>query len=264
MAGSPDVRLQCEPRVVVSGRERKADFCVAKADDQWIYVEVTQPNRSAAEEGLALAMNEVADVVSSVEGSYATEVFFHRLPTPEELRAIRPLLEEACRRGEDAERPLPNELGLVYVGQTPPGVVVVEDHGQPYTPRLGLSKVFAGATSTRHVAVRVPFFDQRAHQFLATEAAQLPDDSPGMIMIQMSAATGGMKKWAPTLEKELSLDDLYENVSVICLFASVLVGTERGESERVETVLVRNLDAARPLPEWADTCLRLHEQSRTA
>jgi hypothetical protein len=55
----------------------------------------------------------------------------------------------------------------------------VDSHGQAYTPRLGLAKVVAGASAHRHVIVRMPFFDHRAHQFLATEAAQLPKDSLG-------------------------------------------------------------------------------------
>jgi hypothetical protein len=116
-------------------------------------------------------------------------------------------------------------------------------------------RVVAGATDSRHVVVRVPFFDHRAHQFLATEAAQLPDGSPGLIMIRMSEASGGMKKWAPTLQDELALDGMYENVSAICLFASVLTGTDRGETERVQTVVVENRGAAHPLPGWAETKL---------
>src|SRR5436305_5167078 len=131
-------------------------------------------------------MSEVTDVVSSVEGPYAIEVFFHKSPTPDELRAVQPVLDEVCRRGETAEQDLPDHLGRVYVGQMP-GTVVLEDHGEPYTPRSGRVQVVAGEAVARHVAVRVPFFDQRAHNFLADEAGQLPKPSPGLIMIEMSA-----------------------------------------------------------------------------
>jgi hypothetical protein len=159
MAGSAGVSLECEPKVVVSGRERKADFRVSKGAGGWIYGEVTQPNRSATTESLTLAMKEVADVVRSIDGSYATEVFFDKSPTPAELSAVRPLLEDGCRRGENVEQELPDGLGVLYVGQTPPGTVVLEDHGRPYRPGLGVMSVSAGATGHRHVAVRVPYFD---------------------------------------------------------------------------------------------------------
>lgn len=259
---SADVKLECEPKVVAAGRERKADFRVAGADDKWIYGEVTQPNLSKAEESLALAMCEVTNMAKSVEGSYAIEVFFDRSPTPEELRGVRPVLEEICRRGESTELELPDQLGRVYIGQMP-GTVVLDNHGEPYTPRLGRAEVVAGGASTRHVAVRVPFVDRRAHDFLAYEAGQLPEDDPGLIMIEMSAATGGMKEWAPILREELRLDT-YTNVSAICLFKFTSVGTDRGEAERVETVVLRNCSAAHQLPSWADNTLTRHEGSGSA
>ena len=85
MEGPGDIRLECEPSVLVGGRERKADFRVSKVHEEWVYGEVTQPNRSATEESLTRAMDEVADVVSSLDGSYATEVFFDDLYIPGDM-----------------------------------------------------------------------------------------------------------------------------------------------------------------------------------
>jgi hypothetical protein len=265
MASPADVRLECEPLVLVSSGARKADFRVAEAGDEWIYVEVTQPDRSVPEKNLCLAMAELTDVVRSVDGSYAVELFFLISPTLDELREMRPLLKEVCGRDEKIERDLPDGLGRVYIGQTP-GMIVIDDHGYAYTPGLGRFELVAGPTSTRHIAVRVPFFDRRAHNFLANEASQLPDNGPGLIMIEMSRATGGMKKWAPILREELQLET-YENVSAICLFKSTSVGTERVEAgkvqsaEKVTTVLVGNSRAAHKLPAWATAVLSRHERA---
>ena len=46
----------------------------------------------------------------------------------------------------------------------------------------------------RHIAVRLAFTDQRADEFLRTEARQLPTDAPGLIMIQTSGAAGSWRK----------------------------------------------------------------------
>jgi hypothetical protein len=213
MTGLDDLRLECEPRVIASGRKRKADFRVAKDRDHWVYVEVTQPDTSAAEKTLLLAVEKLSQVVCSVDGSYATEVFFHKRPTPDELVRVLPVVEEACRRGHGTTRLLPDELGVVYVDRTTPTVAIAgEHHGQPYTPRIVRATFVGHETADRHLQVSVPYFDHRAAQFLE-ESGQLPDDGPGVIMIQMNRATGGMKKWAPTLREQLRLD-MYSNVSL--------------------------------------------------
>ena len=85
----------------------------------------------------------------------------------------------------------PDQLGIVYLSFDQPGTVELQDHGRPYTPRLGLATSLGeGGGPVRHLAVRVSYFDHRAHHFLAKEAAQLPDTDPGLIMIGMSGAPG--------------------------------------------------------------------------
>jgi hypothetical protein len=160
----PEVRVECKPTIVVGDRARQPDFRIAEADE-WLYVEVTQPRRSAAEETLQQGMHELAGLVNSIEGSYATEVFFNKpSTTADELQSIRPVVEAVCRSGVTTERALPNDLGVVYVGESLPGTIVLRDHGHPYVPRLGIARVIGGATAPRHVAVRVPFFGAFRHQ----------------------------------------------------------------------------------------------------
>jgi hypothetical protein len=79
-------------------------------------------------------------------------------------------------------------------------------------------------------------------------------------MIDVSAITGAMKQWRLTLQRELALDGMYENVSAVCLFASRVSPTEEGEAQKIETVVVSNRAAAHQLPEWANTRLRSHEE----
>ena len=116
--------------------------------------------------------------------------------------------------------------------------------------------------NTRHIAVRVPYFDDRGHQFLANEAAQLPDDGPGLIVIDMTGTAGG-KEWAPVLEAELALN-LYAQVSAICLVRSGIVPTDRGETSQLETDVIINPGAKHPLPLWLDEQLRRYKAASRA
>jgi hypothetical protein len=250
------VGLECEPSVRIGERVRKPDFRVKAEDGPWTYVEVTQPNRSAVELRVHDALRELGGVLESVPGHYTVEVFFLKQPTDTELRALRPILEELCASDGRREVVLDDALGVVYLNDATPGEYILNDHGFPKVPGLGrmTSRVEAGET-VRHVVVRMPYVDTRGHQFLATEAAQLPDSEPGVIMIQMSGAPGGMKTWAPTLENELRLG-LYDQVSAICLFGSSVSPTVSGEALTFEAVLIVNDDAKHALPVWLETRLR--------
>ena len=189
-------------------------------------------------------------------GTYGAEVFFLKPPTPDELAAITPQVEEVCRQSDADEVPLPDELGIVYLSDAPPGMIELEDHSQAYTPRLGsMTARGEDGETVRSLCIRVPYFDQRSHGFLATEAAQLPDSDAGLIMIQVSGAPGAMAKWPPTLRDELALE-LYASVSAICLFSSGIVGTNRGETLQFQTVVIANEATRHPLPAWLENQLR--------
>jgi hypothetical protein len=250
------VELECEPEVEISRRLRKSDFRLRRDADPWSYVEVTQPNRSAAELSVRAAMTALASLIETTTGTYTAEVFFLRLPEPGELVAVRSMLEDAEARLKTGEISLPDDLGVIYLNASPPGLAVVDNHGYPTVPRLGDARVVAeNGEPVRQISVRMPYFDLRGHQFLATEASQLPEDAPGLIMIQTSGAPGAIKEWLPVLEGELELD-LYRQVSGVCLFQS---GFYAGESWRVSTKLILNPGAVHRLPEWLETQLRKYE-----
>jgi hypothetical protein len=245
------VRVECEPTITAGTRQRKPDFRIAeRADATRVYVEVTQPQRSSAQMALHDAIAELTSIIEIVGGRYTVEVFFLEQPGPDSVRALRPEIEEICRRQEIGEFSLGDGLAVVYVTDAQPGMVVVDDHGHPSRARLGtaVSRVENGEPM-RHLVVRVPYTDPRAAQFLATEAAQLPDTDSGLIMIQVSGAAGADRQWQPVLEQELALD-IYNNVSAVCLFRTGFRPTERGETFAVGTMLVTNPDASRPLPDW--------------
>ncbi len=247
---SQELEIEYEPQATVSGRTRKSDFRIRRDMEPWTYVEATQPNQSAAQERMHTVMNQLARTIEVTTGSYAAEVFFLRLPESSEVEHVRAALEKEVALSGAHEYPLPDGLGVIYFNTSQPGQVGVDDHGFPSVPRLAQARVVGeNGKPVRHIAVRMPYFDSRGNQFLATEAAQLPGDAPGLIMVQTSGAPGALKKWIPVLEAEFQLE-LYRQVSGVCLFMGGHYLTDRGEEQRIETKLVLNKGAKHQLPVW--------------
>jgi hypothetical protein len=247
---SQELEIEYEPQATVSGRTRKSDFRIRRDMELWTYVEVTQPNRSAAQERMHTVMNQLARTIEVTTGSYAAEVYFLRLPELSEVEHVRAALEKEVALSGAHEYPLPEGLGVIYFNTSQPGQVVVDDHGFPRVPRLAEARaVVENGKPVRHIAVRMPYFDSRGNQFLATEAAQLPGVAPDLIMVQTSGAPGALKEWIPVLEDEFQLE-LYRQVSGVCLFMGGHYLTDRGEEQRIETKLVLNNGAKHQLPVW--------------
>jgi len=152
--------------------------------------------------------------------------------------------------------PLPDGLGVVYCNTSQPGQFVIDDHGYPKVPRLGqASATYNNGKTVRQIAVRLPYLDTRGNQFLAAEAAQLPGDAPGLIMVQTAGAPGAMKEWVPVIEDEFQLE-LYRQVSGVCLFTGGHNLTDRGAEQIIETKLILNSGAKYQLPVWLQTQLQ--------
>jgi hypothetical protein len=176
------------------------------------------------------------------------EVFLRRQPDDAEFRVLQQQVEQICRsQGGTPTVELAAGLGTLYLNQHEPGLMVLDDHGEPHVPRIGTMGVVAvGGLPARSVAVRIAFSDDRADEFLRKEAKQLPKDAPGIVMIDVSDASGGMRTWRPLLEKRLQ-PNMHTRVSAICLFASLSYPSDAGESWRMETKLLLNKNAAMQL-----------------
>ena len=247
---SQELEIEYEPQATVSGRTRKSDFRIRRDMEPWTYVEVTQPNRSAAQERMHTVMNQLTQTIKVTTGRYTAEVFFLRLPESSEVEYVRAALEKEGALSGAHENTLPDGLGVIYFNTSQPGQFVIDDHGFPNVPRLAQARV-AGENGepVRHIAVRMPYFDSRGNQFLATEAAQLPGDAPGLIMVQTAGAPGALKEWVPVIEAEFQLE-LYRQVSGVCLFMGSHYPTDRGAEQRIETKLILNSRAKHQLPVW--------------
>jgi hypothetical protein len=243
---SPHIRL--ESAITPREGQRKQDLIVAEHGDE-VFIEVAQPNVSReAQEARKLARH-IADLIKDAQPwSTATEVYFHREPTSEEIPLIVDATASLAQQGVELRRELEG-LATLAANHTRPGVVALVEHGDPYRPGVGVGAVAHEGDQVRHAAVRLPFTDERAEDFLRREARQLPRHATGVVALDVSDATGGMHAWKGLIERRLRPNQ-HTRVAATVLMESRHVPTPDGEAWGHHSQLIVNDHAARPAPEW--------------
>ncbi|TDP96374.1 hypothetical protein [Labedaea rhizosphaerae] len=248
-AGDSTHSLEVEPDIVVGARNRKPDFRVRQTNEDWTYVEVAQPCTSDAQATIRRHIERLCKLADTHVGNYALEIFLRRAPGDDE---VEPLVREVATYLHNANHvrtELSNGLGTLYWGEYGGAGVTLEDHSEPYTPRLGAMRAVVQDNVQRSVSVRWPFADSRAKNFLDRESKQLPTNAPGLVMIDTTEASGAMKSWRHVVERRFQ-PHMYTRVSAVCLYSSGLWSTPDGEELRWETQLISNPYARHALPGW--------------
>jgi hypothetical protein len=177
------------------------DFRVQPNGGGWTYVEVTQASTSEAQADVRRGLDRLTRLVDTEEGNFALEIFLKREPNSNEIEAIAAEVTSRLRTANLEQAELDDGLGTLCWNTTTPGVGATDDHSHPYTPRFSAMRIAVQDGNQRHISVRWPFTDERAQEFLRSEAKQLPKDASGLIMIQTSEAIGAMKAWRPLIER---------------------------------------------------------------
>jgi hypothetical protein len=171
------------------------------------------------------------------------------------MNSISQTVQQLCALDGPHSSDLPG-LAILTLNASEPGVVVPLDHpGEPDVPRLGAAKALFGPDEPhRHIAVRMAYADDRAEDFLRKEARQLPTDEPGLIMVDLSQAPGGIVSWQPVLRRRFQ-PTIHTRVSAVCLFISGQELTSEGDAVVPRTRVIANTHAKYPLPDWIGTAL---------
>jgi len=251
----PNSTIEVAPIARVGDRNRRTDFRVQKGDERWTYVEVTRPDIAEAQSRVTDILNQLADLVQPIKRGVSLEVFLRREPTTDDIGELVPAIRSICELEGRQSRDLP-DLAILTLNAYPPGQVVLLDHsGEPNVPRLGVAKALSGPDEPhRHISVRMAYADDRAEAFLHKEAQQLPSDSPGMIMVEMSRVPGGTKSWGPVIQRRFQ-SKLHTRVSAVCIFWSWHQVTMDGDASIAETKLIANPNARFPLSTWITDAL---------
>jgi hypothetical protein len=250
-AGDATSQIELEPAII--GSARKPDLRIRRNEtDPWLYVEVTRPETSVETQALRETLKRLSQPVETIRRSFALEFFLRRPPTEGEIELLAERVEDVAVLDGYHTEELPNDLGRLFLNEHPPGQVVLDDHGEPYRPRLAAARVVAstgqGGEPHRHIAVRIAYSDERAEAFLRSEARQLPKDAPGLIMIDTGDAVGALKRWEPVLVGRFRPTQ-HTRVSAVMLFQSGVLAEDPPRLQ-LEARLVRNEFATHELPAW--------------
>jgi hypothetical protein len=252
----PHIEAQVYPRISIGSGYGEPDLRVREGQEPWTYVEVAQPNQSEAHERAQSILQRLTSVVSKIEKSFALEVFLRREPTDGEVDELVATLPDFC--GQDGTlRGEVRDLAILILNYSPPGQVVPYNHAEDDGgPRLGMAtSIVGGGAPTRHVAVRMPYADERAESFLNSESKQLPKDAPGIIVVTMGGAPGGMKVWQTLLRRRLQ-PSMHTRVGAVRLVSGGVLLMDNGLSSLTQTDLILNPYAALPVPAWIVSALR--------
>lgn len=249
-SGASDVALELEPPGLIPGGNRNPDFRIKQGDGLWTCIEVKQASTSEARAQAERGLHRLStDLIGDCSGSFALEVFLKREPNPDEVEELAAQIISLHHDRGTEETELDNELGTLYWNSRTPGNFELDDHGEPRTRMGMMAAVMVADVVERDIAARWPFADARAEEFLRRAKGQLPTNTPGLVMIEVSDALGAMKTWRTVIERRFQ-PSMYTRVSGVCLFSSGVHLVDAGHEWRPETQLIRNPHANIQLPDW--------------
>lgn len=243
-------RIESElfPEFMFESQPRISDFRVRQDSEPWVYVEVTQPELSQAHNRAQTALDVITGLLADIKVPLALEVYLRREPTDQDLELLVQHLPVFCQLAGAHQEELANDLGILILNQSKPGHAVFRDSAGEKGPGIGTMTAIRGPEEPhRSMSVTMPFSDARAASFLQHKARQLPDDAPGLVMVQMSRAQGGFTTWEPVLRKSF---ERYKWVSGVCMFMSGSNSIDNKEAWLPETKLIINPYATLVLPQW--------------
>jgi len=247
---NPATTLEIGPTVQVGTRVRKPDFRIAKPSDPWTHVEVTALRQSNASQQVQAVLARLADRVMTSTDSFVLEVVFSRIPTDEELDALVARAIQEIGSLEPRKVEFSNLAVLVFKAVASAATVSPTPVEEEPVPMYAMARTFQGpGQASKQALARMPFSDQRAEDVLNSEAEQLPRDTPGLIMVEVTAQPTALSSW-DSLAKRRFTPTQHTRVGAIILFMHATRPTSQGLAFLPHVHLITNPYARLPLPGW--------------
>ena len=256
-SNDPLVEVELHPAV----GSRKADFRLRRGTGPWTTAEVTRAATSKEQQRINAILRRLADALSKIDAPFALEVLFRREPTDDEVSLLCERLPEFCKLPGEQQAALVDEMGFLFLNHTDVGRLLLHELPElADTPLIGLVTLVGGGPDGgphHQVAVRIPFSDKRAEQFLTAEARQLPKEGRGLVMIEGPSSASELKVWSPLVQRRFQ-PRIHTRVSGVCLFAGGMVPVAGRYNWLVQAKLLTNPHAKAPLPDWIRAAVEPH------
>jgi hypothetical protein len=205
----------------VGSREADCRFKTSSSTT-WIYVECSQRGISEIRRQGERVLQEVSTAAGSAAPGFHGKVAILKMPNVDEVNQIVAWLQSHPRDGDRLA-----DLAEFYMAapQSPVGKndileQRIPDAGALYSTHL----VFSGGSETVRGTARLSIDDAAAEKVLSQEAAQLPPDQSGVVVLNVSKVIGGYETWKTAIARRLR-PDVHTRVGAV-----VLIQTLIGES----------------------------------
>jgi len=229
------LEIELEPELSVKTKKRHPDFRV-KHDSAWVYVEVVCPGFSQEEQNIYKTLARIANVNAKIRMDRVAEVYLFKDPSETEISQIidkckslaeSDLQPQECAIGNTAQiftnpwnqELLPTFLPAVNEKRPILGFVRFEINNEE------------GIAHGRKCNVKMPFTDERAQRILSEKSRQLSKEHPGLIIVDVSRVSGGLKRW-PELMKGRLQPNLNRRISGILITESSISGKSMKTEKR--------------------------------
>ena len=245
----PDTELEIGPKVKVDNRNRQPDFRLRKVGEPWIYVEVTKLSDSTASIQIRHLLQRVAESVIKANESFLLEIIFNRDPTATEEEELLIEAKASCDAA-DGHRKDVGDYASILVKSGDPSVVIPSLIPDDNRPRMTISLSLVGdGQLNRQIVARIPFQDQRAEDILRSEAAQLPKNECGVVMVNVNQQPSAFESWSKRVPERFTPGQ-HTRVAAVILFMHSTTAADNGRVWIPIVKLILNPHAKIALPSW--------------
>ncbi len=186
------------------------------SDDGWAYLEVSQRGLSKVRQHAQGVLSRVSEAGANAVAGMHGKVAILRMPADDEVERIVTWLAAGPRSGEKLE-----DLAEFYLDALDravgPNDVIQE---RVPRPRLLSTHVALPGPTLRGTAC-LSISDEGAQELLKAEAAQLPFDQPGVVVLDVSSVIGGYQEWVPLIQRRLQ-PTINTRISAVVLLTTAL------------------------------------------
>jgi len=205
----------------------------------WIYVEASARGLSQVLEYSSQVLQRVAAAAADAQPGMHGKVAILRTPSPEEVDRIVAWLRGYPTTGNRLEGLAEFYTDMIESPSSP------DDFLEQRVPRPALNCAHIASLDSfkKKGTARLAITDAGADNTLKAEAAQLPDDEVGVVVLDVSRVVGGHQEWAPLIQRRFQ-PSLHTRVSAVVLMQSSLTANGPAVTGRV----LLNAYAKRPIP----------------
>ena len=184
----------------------------------WIYVEVSRRQLSDVLERAHGILGKVAHALAEAVQGVHGKVALRRSLDDKELDELIGWINNLPANPSNAE--FKNYVYFVADPIESPGNSSPNIFDAIDPPKLYCTSLRFGASSFQKGTAGIQVTDEAAERIVRAEAAQLPKSGPGIIVLDLSGVTGGVKEWAALIEKRLQ-PNLNRRINAVILATNI-------------------------------------------